>query len=154
MVGWHLPWLYDEAATHDLVHVAEHASFVITAAAFWWLVLAARRGGPSPVAVLLVFAEAMAAAALGVAMVVATHALVPGLRRQQGTDALVDQQVAGAIMWGYGGVAALVVGAGAFAAWLASGEPSGPSSTSTTGLGAGPPSSLGSGPSVRASSSG
>ena len=154
MVAWHLPRLYDEAATHDLVHVAEHASFVITAAAFWWLVLAARRSGPSPTAVLLVFAEAMAAAALGVAMVVARTPWYPVYVARQGTDALVDQQVAGAIMWGYGGVAALAVGAGAFAAWLASGEPSRSTPASSTTPGAGPSPSVGSGPSVRVPSSG
>jgi putative membrane protein len=154
MVAWHLPWLYDAAVADDLVHLAEHASFVVTAATFWWLVLAARRGGPSPAAVLLVFAEAMAAAALGVAMVVARTPWYPTFAARQGTEALVDQQVAGAIMWGYGGGAALVVGAGAFAAWLASGEPSGPTSTST-GVGdpAPPPAGVGAGPSVRASSS-
>jgi cytochrome c oxidase assembly factor CtaG len=35
-----------------------------------------------------------------------------------GHDALTDQQLAGAVMWGYGGVAAVLGGVYLFARWL------------------------------------
>ena len=40
---WHVPGLYEAAIHHEVVHLAEHASFVVTAVFFWWTVIGARR---------------------------------------------------------------------------------------------------------------
>src|SRR4051812_10951995 len=34
---WHAPPLFDAAAAHLLIHVAEHASFIVGSTALWWL---------------------------------------------------------------------------------------------------------------------
>ena len=47
MVGWHAPFAFDAAAGSSWIHLAEHASFVITAAAFWWLVSPHVGGDPT-----------------------------------------------------------------------------------------------------------
>jgi cytochrome c oxidase assembly factor CtaG len=115
---WHVPVFYDAAVRHPTVHVLEHASFVATAALFWWMALGATRRSRRGLGVLAVFAATLPATALGIVMTLSrTPWYVPYGR---GTDALRDQQIAGALMWGFGG-AALVVGAAAlFASWLAS----------------------------------
>ncbi len=120
LVLWHLPAPYDDAVRHPMVHGLEHASFVVTAALFWWMALGATRKSRRGLGVLAVFAATLPATALGILM---TLARTPWYASYgHGPNALRDQQVAGALMWGFGG-AALVVGAAAlFASWLASME--------------------------------
>ena len=115
---WHVPALYDEAVRHPVVHVLEHVTFVATAALFWWMALGASRRSHRGLGVLAVFAATLPATALGILM---TLARTPWYATYgSGAGALRDQQVAGALMWGFGG-SALVVGAAAlFASWLAS----------------------------------
>jgi putative membrane protein len=118
LVLWHVPALYDAAARHPVVHVLEHVTFVATAALFWWMALGASRRSRRGLGVLAVFAATLPATALGILM---TMARTPWYAPYgHGAGALHDQQVAGALMWGFGG-SALVVGAAAlFASWLAS----------------------------------
>jgi putative membrane protein len=114
---WHVPALYDEAAAHEGVHVLEHVTFVATAALFWWMALGASRRSRRGLGVLAVFVATLPATALGILL---TLARTPWYAPYgHGAAALRDQQVAGALMWGFGG-SALVVGAAAlFASWLA-----------------------------------
>jgi cytochrome c oxidase assembly factor CtaG len=103
---------------HPLVHALEHVSFVVTAALFWWMALGATRRSRRGLGVLAVFAATLPATALGISLTLSRAPWYATYGR--GAAALHDQQVAGAIMWGFGG-AALVVGAAAlFASWLAS----------------------------------
>jgi len=115
---WHVPALYDAAVDHSEVHVLEHVTFVATAALFWWMALGASRRSRRGLGVLAVFAATLPATALGILL---TLARTPWYAPYgHGAGALRDQQVAGALMWGFGG-SALVVGAAAlFASWLAS----------------------------------
>jgi cytochrome c oxidase assembly factor CtaG len=115
---WHVPAVYDAAVRHPVVHVLEHTTFVATATLFWWMALGATRRSRRGLGVLAVFVATLPATALGILM---TMARTPWYAVYgHGAAALRDQQVAGALMWGFGG-AALVVGAAAlFASWLAS----------------------------------
>jgi len=46
---WHVPWLYDAAVEHELVHAVEHVTFFATAILFWWpIILPAPRLRPRP----------------------------------------------------------------------------------------------------------
>ncbi len=115
---WHVPALYDAAVRDPVVHGVEHITFVITASLFWWMALGATRRSRRGLGVLAVFVATLPATALGILMTLARTPWYAPYGR--GAAALRDQQVAGALMWGFGG-AALVVGAAAlFASWLAS----------------------------------
>ncbi len=100
------------------MHLLEHASFVVTSAAFFWVALRARRRA-SGLAIMAVFIDSLGAIAIGAALIVDPSPLYPLYAIGHSTaDALADQQLAGVIMWAYGGALSLVVGIGAFAAWL------------------------------------
>lgn len=115
---WHLPGAYDAALRNDLVHVAEHASFFFTAVLLWWAALGAgrrsRRGG----GVLVLFLATLPANALGLLMTIAATPWYPAYRGRSLADALQDQQLAGVVMWGFGGVVTLVGAFAAFVTWL------------------------------------
>jgi putative membrane protein len=113
---WHVPAFYDAAVAHTEVHALEHVTFVATATLFWWMALGASRRSRRGLGVLAVFAATLPATALGILL---TLARTPWYAPYgHGATALRDQQVAGALMWGFGG-SALVVGAAAlFASWL------------------------------------
>ncbi len=118
LLMWHVPALYDAALRHPVVHGLEHVSFVATAGLFWWMALGASRRSRRGLGVLAVFAATLPATALGILMTMARTPWYPVYGH--GAEALRDQQVAGALMWGFGG-SALVIGAAAlFASWLAS----------------------------------
>jgi cytochrome c oxidase assembly factor CtaG len=118
LVLWHVPALYDAAVRQPAVHALEHVSFLATATLFWWMALGATRRSRRGLGVLAVFAATLPATALGILMTMSRTPWYASYAR--GAGALRDQQVAGALMWGFGG-AALVVGAAAlFASWLAS----------------------------------
>ena len=109
--AWHLPVLYELALRNPAVHAVEHISFFGTALLVWAAAFGRRRARPH-VALLVVFVTSLAGAALGAIIVFAgsvlyrSHALA-GARR--GIDALVDQQLAGAIMWIPPGIVSLAV---------------------------------------------
>ncbi len=119
VAAWHLPAVYDAALRNDAIHAAEHASFFFTALVLWWAALGAgrrsRRGG----GVLVLFVATLPANALGLMMTVAATAWYPSY--SHGTaGALQDQQLAGVVMWGFGGMATLVGVFALFVSWLQS----------------------------------
>jgi putative membrane protein len=117
---WHVPALYDAAVRNDTVHALEHITFVATATLFWWMALGGGRRSRRGVGVIAVFVTTLPATALGVLMTLATTTWYAPYGRS--ATALRDQQVAGAVMWGFGGVATVAAAAGLFAAWLAAME--------------------------------
>jgi putative membrane protein len=114
---WHLPSMYDASLDHPALHVLEHTSFVATATLFWWMVLGAGRRERRGLGVLGVFVASLPATALGVLMTMSSTSWYAGY----GTSAAAvrNQQVAGAVMWGFGGLALVVGAAALFAGWLA-----------------------------------
>jgi putative membrane protein len=117
LVAWHVPTLYDAALRSDVVHALEHVSFVGTAMFFWWMVLGAGRRSHRGIGVICVFAATLPATALGVLMTLASRPWYDAYGH--GPGALRDQQLAGAVMWGFGGVALVAGAAALFASWLA-----------------------------------
>jgi putative membrane protein len=116
LAAWHVPALYDAAVVDDSLHALEHVSFVATATLFWWMVLHGGRRSRRGFGVIAVFAATLPSTALGVLMTLAETSWYSPYGR--GAHAVRDQQVAGAIMWGVGGVAVVVSAAALFAAWL------------------------------------
>jgi putative membrane protein len=105
MFGWHAPVLYDAAVRDDIVHGAEHLSFLATSTVFWWMVLGVGRRDTWGIAVIAAFLSSLAGIALGAAMTLASHPWYPVYGT--GSVALVRQQEAGVVMWAFGGITAL-----------------------------------------------
>lgn len=102
VLGWHAPPLFDEAEEVPILHSAEHLCLLGGALLLWWMAM--RAGGPAgwgPGA-LAVFVAMVPLTVLGVGMVLAR---TPWYAHH---DDLVDQQIAGVVMWSGGGVLALV----------------------------------------------
>lgn len=117
MWAWHVPALYQGALGSVALHALEHASFLLTAVVFWWAVTAARHRAMGGVAVIAVFVGALPATALGALMTIAGRPWYP-VYPGDPEAALQDQQVAGVVMWGFGGLAALVAAVVLFTVWL------------------------------------
>jgi putative membrane protein len=117
---WHLPGAYDAALHNNAVHAAEHACFFLTAAALWWAALGAGRRSRRGAGLLVLFVATLPANALGLLMTIAATPWYPAYRHGSLAASLQDQQVAGVVMWGFGGVAALVGGCALFISWLES----------------------------------
>jgi cytochrome c oxidase assembly factor CtaG len=99
--AWHLPVLYEIALRQPAFHALEHLSFVATSLLLWSVVFGKRRASDA-VALLVVFVTSLAGAALGAIIALAGSVLYPihaVIAAASGIDALVDQQLAGAIMW-------------------------------------------------------
>jgi cytochrome c oxidase assembly factor CtaG len=123
---WHAPRLYEAALGHDGVHAVQHVSFVLTAALFWWGMVHGRYGRRGyGIAVLYVFLTAIHSSILGALMTIAPRVWYPAYvaaGAQWQVDALVDQQLAGLLMWVPSGVMFIIFGVGLFAAWVGESE--------------------------------
>jgi putative membrane protein len=101
VAAWHLPALYD-------------------ALVLWWAALGAgrrsRRGG----GVLVLFVATLPANALGLLMTLAATTWYPSYSHGSAAAALQDQQLAGVVMWGFGGMATLIGAFALFVSWLQS----------------------------------
>ena len=97
---WHVPAFFLAAVSHPWLHVAQHASFFVTAVLFWWSLRGL--GG-----MLSLFTTMVHTGALGALMALAPASWYAGY-------ALEDQQLAGLVMWVPAGLAyplaALLVG--------------------------------------------
>ncbi len=101
---WHVPTFYDAALRRESVHVAEHASFFLTALLFWYPIADAhpRRRFGVGVATLYLFAAALQCTMLGALITMARHAWYFGhyaTTAAWGLTPLEDQQLAGLVMW-------------------------------------------------------
>ncbi|HSJ43583.1 MAG TPA: cytochrome c oxidase assembly protein [Euzebyales bacterium] len=124
---WHARVPYDAALANDVVHLVEHASFLVTALLFWRVVMGARGAGrvSHGFGVLLVFAMALQSVFLSVLLVFARTPWYSGYAattRPWGLEHLADQQLAGAIMWVPAGLVYIAAGLGLMAAWLRTAE--------------------------------
>jgi putative membrane protein len=118
LLTWHAPALFDAAVRHPLTHELEHAVLVLTAFAMWdalFRLRPAERGG----AVIALFVAGLPAMAYGVGLTLAHRAWYATYR--DGTN-LTDQQLAGVVMWAYGGLAAVIGGVTLGVSWLRSVE--------------------------------
>jgi putative membrane protein len=113
---WHLAPMYQAALGSDLVHTAEHASFLFTAIALWWTIAGAVRRLRFGAGVLAIFVAKLPGLLLGVGLTLDTH--IWYRRYGSGAAALRDQQYAGVVMWVGGGMAATVAALILFGLWM------------------------------------
>jgi cytochrome c oxidase assembly factor CtaG/cytochrome c2 len=123
---WHLPALFQATLESDLVHAAQHLSFLGSAVLFWWSMSHGRYGRLGyGAAVIYVFATAVQSGVLGALLTFAPHAWYPvyaTTTSRWGLNPLEDQQLGGLIMWVPAGVVYTIAGLGYFAAWLRESE--------------------------------
>jgi putative membrane protein len=123
---WHVPALYGAALAHDGIHALQHFCFVVTAALFWWGMVNGRYGRIGYGAgVFYVFVTALHSSILGALMTIAPT--VWYVEHERGAaawhvDPLVDQQLAGLLMWIPSGVIFIVFGLALLAAWVGESE--------------------------------
>lgn len=121
--GWHAPRLYDASVQSELVHTAQHLSFVLTALLFWWSVLnprAQRRAGGA--GVISLFTTSVHTTLLG-ALIATAQSPLYGAYTAAGTapwglTPVSDQQLGGLIMWIPAGVVYLAVALFLFVRWI------------------------------------
>ena len=116
---WHVPLFFDSAVAAEGVHVAQHASFLVSALLFWWSVLA--RARPAGHAMASLFTTMLHTGALGALLAVAPTAWYAAYRSSTlafGLDALEDQQLGGLVMWVPAGFAYLAAGLWIAGRWL------------------------------------
>lgn len=121
--GWHLPRLYEGALRSDLLHLIEHASLVGTALLFWQAVVAsgAGRGRHAGTGVLACFVVSLTGGLLGALMTFARTPWYPVYDHHTAAwtlSAVADQQLAGLMMWGAGGVVYTAAALTLFGRWL------------------------------------
>ncbi len=120
---WHAAVPYEAAVEHHLLHVVEHASFLVTGVLFWHVVVAARAldRASHGLGVLLVFAMAMQSVFLSALLTFARepwYSVYTATTAPWGLDPLADQQLAGVIMWVPAGLVYVAAGLGLLVAWI------------------------------------
>ncbi len=116
LLVWHVPAAYDAALEHEIVHGLEHVSLLATAVCLW-AALVAVGGEQAGLAVVALFLVSFPPLLLGGAMTFATTVWYSPYA-EAGAHALTDQQLAGVVMWAYGGLAAGAGGVYLFVRWL------------------------------------
>lgn len=122
---WHAAVPYDAALDNDLLHVAEHASFLVTGLLFWRVVLGARGTVSNGLGILLVFTMAMQSVFLSALLTFASGPWYSGYEsttRQWNLEPLADQQLAGVIMWIPAGLIYLGAALALLVGWIQSTE--------------------------------
>jgi cytochrome c oxidase assembly factor CtaG len=120
---WHAAASYDATLDNQLLHVLEHASFLVTAVLFWQVVVGVRGAArvSGGLGVLLVFAMAMQSVFLSVLLTFARTPWYSGYAATTapwGLDPLTDQRLAGVIMWIPAGGIYLVVALALLVTWI------------------------------------
>jgi putative membrane protein len=119
---WHVPALFEAALQSETIHAFQHVTFFVTAVLFWWAMVRGRYGKLGyGLATLFVFFTTLHKGLLAVLFTVARHHLYPTHAErtaEAGGDPLVDQSLAGIIMWVPAGVITAALGVALFVAWL------------------------------------
>jgi putative membrane protein len=106
--AWHVPVLFDATQASEVVHAAQHCSFLAVAVLFWWVVLEPSRAMPDLVARFgVVFTTAIHTALLGALLTIARapwYEAYAATTAAYGFTPLEDQQLGGLVMWVPGGV--------------------------------------------------
>ena len=104
IAAWHVPAAYDYTLSHPVVHDAEHLSFLVVGVLVWIQLVDPMRRGALSREQRVRFAGALFGCGIGLSAVlmVSARPLYPAYAHQQvrlfGWSALLDQQLAGAVM--------------------------------------------------------
>jgi len=136
--GWHVPWVYEAAIRHPLIHDLEHATFLASATLFWWTVLQPVGHHPRPygTSLVLLFTTALQGSALGVLMTFSSvlwYPLYDDRTAPWHLTPLQDQHIAGAVMWVPGGIVYLIGILTVLGTWLGEDERGFPTPPPSTG---------------------
>jgi putative membrane protein len=121
---WHMPLGYDWALENRWAHYLEHVSFFVTAVLFWWPVIGSaplRSTLGYPARLAYTFLAWLPNSLLGAGITLSHGVLYPyyiAAGATNGYDPLVDQQLAGLIMWVPGDVLFLIILLLLFAAYM------------------------------------
>ena len=119
---WHGPAPYQATLASEVMHTAQHLSFLTTALLFWWSLLQIREGRLGrPAAVVYLFTTAVHTTLLGALLTFSDRLWYPRYGSSAagwGLAAIEDQQLAGLIMWIPGGLAYLFAALAIMASWL------------------------------------
>jgi cytochrome c oxidase assembly factor CtaG len=103
LYGWHLSFAFEGAVRNELVHAAQHASFIFAGVLVWWSALEPKRrrlrGELWKIGHII--AARMLGMFLGMAFVLIRNPIYTGVYgsgERRGISALADQQTAGAMM--------------------------------------------------------
>lgn len=111
LLVWHIPVLYDATLTTVPLHIFEHLSFVAVGGLFWWPIVDPQRAAArtAPVSAFhkigMLVASGIPPTVLGLIFTIAPHAFYDFYVRAPrlwGLSPVVDQQVAGVVMFGAG----------------------------------------------------
>ena len=109
---WHVPRLYDATVTSEVMHVAQHVSFLGTALLFWWVVLRPSPAhGGTPASIGLLFGTVLHTGALGAVLTLTTRLVYSAYAATTGPWGLTpieDQQLGGLVMWVPGGLSYVI----------------------------------------------
>ena len=118
---WHVPTLFEAALDNEVVHTAQHITFLFAALLFWWSVLRASSRGSRGIAVLSLFTTMAQTGALGALLTLASRSWYPSYAVTTtvfGLTAVEDQQLGGLVMWVPTGFVYLGCGLVIGARWL------------------------------------
>ena len=115
---WHVPALYNASLASEAVHATEHITMLAFAVAFWAPIVRPRRTHAG-LGVLLLALSLIASGVLAALLVFApTPWYAHAATQDWGLTALEDQQLAGAVMWIFGGGIYVAAGAVVVMRWL------------------------------------
>ncbi|MHB8627470.1 MAG: cytochrome c oxidase assembly protein [Aggregatilineales bacterium] len=120
---WHFQVFYQAALRDDLIHAAEHGSFLAASGLFWWALIKPghRHARNYGVGILAVFSTGLHSSILGALLVFSTQLWYPAYAANVapwGLTPIDDQHLAGLIMWLPMGVIYLGAAAALLIAWL------------------------------------
>lgn len=119
--AWHVPLFFQATLRSEMVHAAQHLSFLLSALLFWWVVIHPRRRAASGLSIVMLFTTAVHTAVLGALMTFARSPWYPeytGGAAAWGMTPVQDQQLAGLVMWIPASVAYLVAALVIARRWL------------------------------------
>jgi putative membrane protein len=119
---WHVPALFEATLDSELMHAAQHISFLGAALLFWHALLRGRRRWmEAGTGVLYLFTTALQSGALGALITFSSRPWYPrylATAPAWGFTGMQDQQLGGLIMWVPAGLVYVVAGLVIFARWL------------------------------------
>jgi putative membrane protein len=123
---WHAPTLFQATLESEMVHTAQHLSFLVSALLFWWALIHGRQGLMGyGAAVLYMFTTSVHSGVLGALLTFSSSVWYPAYTdttASWGLTPLEDQQLGGLIMWVPAGLVYLLAGLALFVGWLRESE--------------------------------
>lgn len=121
--AWHAPVFYEAALHREVVHAVEHATLLGTGMLLWWRIVrpSGSRRAAYGAGMIMLFITAMHTGILGALIALSPRVLYPGqtaAANPLALSAMVDQELAGLVMWVIGGGLYIVAIAMLFVGWL------------------------------------